>query len=282
MSTALRTLSRSHNMLSSYRRALPSSFTGPHFYRIPITQLAALSSTSRKHNNDEQPSPHTPQPRSKILYMPMHMVRLCLIYIALGTCSGLLLNTLIDKLARSEWIKEYLNEWVKEYLNEWAKLYSKLISAKLILRRFILDEQPDNYTVAEMSRFFEAIHEFLNVITGKMKYNTDPTWEQLQKNWTRAGKAIVNSLVDMDTMQALALSEEEVNALESRMKAKVLIMCEIERLYVEFGSLPHGDLTPEARRAAVKILTQFLSKIVEVTNFDIDEEEEEKAPAWMM
>ncbi|KAF8989744.1 hypothetical protein BDQ17DRAFT_421064 [Cyathus striatus] len=132
-----------------------------------------------------------------------------------------------------------------------------------------------------MSRFFEAIHEFLNVITGKMKYNTDPTWEQLQKNWTRAGKAIVNSLVDMDTMQALALSEEEVNALESRMKAKVLIMCEIERLYVEFGSLPHGDLTPEARRAAVKILTQFLSKIVEVTNFDIDEEEE-KAPAWMM
>ncbi|KAF8989743.1 hypothetical protein BDQ17DRAFT_1434237 [Cyathus striatus] len=167
MSTALRGLSRSHTMLGFYTRALPTSFTRPPspFYRTQITQLAALSSTSRKYKNHERHStsrppslpPLPPPPGNKFSYIDI--LRVFLRHFVITACgtifvivfSGLLLDRALKQSLKSE--------------------------HQLSLKRFILDEQPNHHTFAEMSKFFKAIHEFLNKIAGKKKYDADPTWE---------------------------------------------------------------------------------------------------------
>ncbi|KAF8989748.1 hypothetical protein BDQ17DRAFT_1434242 [Cyathus striatus] len=290
MSTALRPLSRSHTMLSSYTRTFPSSFTRHPFYRKQTNQLAALSSTSRKYTSHEQPSPGTPLPPPRSKFRFVRILRLCLAYLSRPLPPPRNKFMYILRLGLGYFPPppppppgnkfSYIMRQVLTYsaVGVWRTILLTALSTMLhhlSLRRFILDDQPDDQTLAEMSRFFEALHEFLNAITGKKKYNTDPTWEQLQKNWARTGKNIVSSLVYMDTIQALALSEEEVDALESGMRAKVIIMRESERLVAELKSLEK-----EGAAKKRKILMEFFSKMVQVTNLDIGGEEE--GPTWVI
>ncbi|KAF8989741.1 hypothetical protein BDQ17DRAFT_420948 [Cyathus striatus] len=249
MSIALRGLSRSHTMLSSYTRALPSSFSRPPLHRIQITQLAALSSTPRKHKDHEQPCPGTLRRRRTPLrrYFQYYMI----------ASSIFLVIALVITIELENSASVFLSQSLKRYFAFFFSLQTM---------------QPKYNTPAEIYDFFKIVHEILNVFMEKKIPATDPTWEQLQKNWARTGKVIMNSLVDMDSKQAMALSEEEVDALESKMRAKVIIMRESERLIAGVYSLKKEEGDVRTRRAK-EILTGYLSKMVEVTNVDIGEEE---------